>query len=254
MPRGSSFWYRPIRSNSSSVAGWLVPARGTCSRKLSSPSVSTRQTRTPACASVSDRHSPTGPAPMTITRLEGLAMFPMSIRHPRVWPRGSIAFAGRPKQELPAQARQRQREPAIPSILRRRHVLHGTDPPGVGEVEHDAERILVLGLVIGMRGLPGLGGLGPAGQILATGADDLLLGLVEIVHPHAEMIDADLLVALLLEQRDVDGAVGDVEPAPGLAGHFHVEGFLEELGGLFRIGNDERDVAKLGHERSVLPG
>jgi hypothetical protein len=68
------------------------------------------------------------------------------------------------------------------------------------------------------------------------------------------MIDADLLVALLLEQRDIDRAVGYVEPAPGLACHFHVEGFLEELGGFLRIGNDECDVAKLGHEGSVLPG
>src|SRR5262249_26477387 len=28
----------------------------------------------------------------------------------------------------------------------------------------------------------------------------------------------------------------------------HVEGLLEELGGLLRVGNDERDVAKLGHD------
>src|SRR5215813_6713617 len=57
-------------SSSSKVAGWFVPARGTCSRKLSSPSASIRQTCTPACANASDRQSPTGPAPTTITRLE----------------------------------------------------------------------------------------------------------------------------------------------------------------------------------------
>src|SRR5262249_40123402 len=79
-------------------------------------------------------------------------------------------------------------------------------------------------------------------------ADHLLLGLVEIVHPHAEVIDADLLVAFLPEQRDVDGAIGDVEPAPRLARNFHVESFLEKLGGFVRIGDDERDAAKLGHE------
>src|SRR5262249_6635508 len=65
----------------SKVAGWFVPARGTCSRKLSSPSASIRQTRTPACANASDRQSPTGPAPTTITRLEAsmLAVKPQEV-------------------------------------------------------------------------------------------------------------------------------------------------------------------------------
>src|SRR5258708_33060503 len=63
-----------MRSESSSVAGWLVPARRTCSRKLSSPSASIVQTSTPACAKASDRHSPTGPAPTTITRSDSLCM------------------------------------------------------------------------------------------------------------------------------------------------------------------------------------
>src|SRR5262245_65832762 len=61
-------------SSSSKVAGWFVPARGTCSRKLSSPSASIRQTCTPACANASDRQSPTGPAPTTITRLEAFML------------------------------------------------------------------------------------------------------------------------------------------------------------------------------------
>src|SRR5262249_42230694 len=101
--------------------------------------------------------------------------------------------------------------------------------------------------VVRVRGVTGGRRLRAAGEILAAGVDHLLLGLVEIVHPHAEMVDADLLVALLLEQRDVDGAVGDVEPAPGLARDLHVEGLLEELGGLLRVRNDQRDMAKLGH-------
>jgi hypothetical protein len=61
------------------------------------------------------------------------------------------------------------------------------------------------------------------------------------------VIDADLLVALLLEQGDVDRAVRDVEPAPGFARHFHVEGLFEKFGGFLRVRHDERNVTKLGH-------
>src|SRR5262245_48696065 len=236
-----------MRANSSNVAGWLVPARGTCSRKLCSPSASITQTRTPACARASDRQSPTGPAPMTITRSLVLPIGASERATETV--RSLSPFGERVGvRGLPT-------EPAWSwpdhfSILRWRHVLHRADPAGVGEVEHDAERILVLGFVIGVRVGGGAWGFGlrPAGEILAAGIDHLLLGLVEIIHPHAEVIDADLLVPFLLEQRDVDGAVGDVEPAPRPARHLHIEGLLEELGGLFRIGNDERDVAKLGHD------
>src|SRR5207253_2648626 len=111
-------------------------ARGTCSRKLSSPSASTRSTRAPSCASTSDRQSPTGPAPTMITRSE---------------------------------------------LIFGHHVLHGADPAGMSEVEHDAERILVLGLVIGLRGGR------TAIEVGAAGLHHLLLGFVEIVHPHPEM-------------------------------------------------------------------
>src|SRR5947209_9846283 len=215
-----------MRSSSSKVAGWFVPARGTCSRKLSSPSASIRHTCTSACANASDRQSPTGPAPTTITRFGASMLARRMCREP-----ASRMCASR-----------------ATSILRGYHVLHGADPAGVGEVEYDAERILVLGLVVGVRGGARSRRLRPAGKILSARTHDLLLRLVEIVHPHPEVIDADLLVAFLLEQRDVDGAVGDVEPATGLAGHFHVERVLEKLGGFFRIGNDERDVAKLGHD------
>src|ERR1700730_161313 len=215
-----------MRSSSSKVAGWFVPARGTCSRKLSSPSASIRQTCTPACASASDRQSPTGPAPMTITRFGASMLARWVCREP-----ASRMCASR-----------------ATSILRGHHVLHGADPAGVGEVEHDAERILVLGLVVGVRGGARSCRLRPASKILSARTHDLLLRLVEIVHPHPEVINADLLVPFLLEQRDVDGAVGDVESTAGLARHFHIERILEKLGGLFRIGNDERDVAKLGHD------
>src|SRR5215475_7575017 len=227
-----------MRSSSSKVAGWFVPARGTCSRKLSSPSASIRQTCTPACAIASDRHSPTGPAPTTITRLEASMLARWVCRElgelPLPWGEGADrASLENVRGMLP---------------LRGHDVLHGADPASVGEVEHDAERILVLGLVVGVRGGARSRRLWPAGEILAARAHDLLLRFVEIVHPHTEVVDADLLVAFLLEQRDVDGTVGDVEAAPSLTRHFHVEGVLEKLGGLFRIGNDERDVAKLGHD------
>src|SRR6266511_874792 len=235
-----------MRSSSSKVAGWFVPARGTCSRKLSSPSASIRQTCTPACANASDRQSPTGPAPTTITRLEVLSILESwSAQRTRCAPSptkpGLPGLVGGGEQTEPAS---RMCASRATSILRGHHVLHGADPAGMGEVEHDAERIPVFGLVVGVRAGARSRRLRPAGKILAARAHDLLLRFVEIVHPHPEVVDADLLVPFLLEQRDVDGAVVDVEPAPGLARHLDVEGVLEKLGGLFRIGNDERDVAK----------
>src|SRR4029450_9520532 len=163
-----------MRSSSSKVAGWFVPARGTCSRKLSSPSASIRQTCTPACANASDRQSPTGPAPTTITRLEGLSILESwSAQRPRCAP----SLWG--EQTEPASRLCAFR---ATSILRGHDVLHGADPASVGQVEDDAERILGLGLVIGVRGGARSRRLGPAGKILAARAHDLLLRFVEIVH------------------------------------------------------------------------
>src|SRR5919197_1590736 len=271
-----------MRSNSSSVAGWLVPARGTCSRKLSSPSCSIRQSSMPCCASASDRQSPTGPAPTTITRLDVLCMYSLNVPRTRWAPSpvltgGGVGVRGpslaRRLERPPQPARRCRGSPTSPrkrgevervardrlqsrrpqskrarSILRGDHVLHRPDPAGVGEIEHDAERILVFGLVIRVRRVARLSRLRSAGEILSAGAHELLLGFVEIIHPHAEMIDSDRLVAFLSEQRGIDGPVGDIEATAGLSCHFHVEGFLEKLGGFFRIGNNERDVAKLGHD------
>src|SRR5215216_6911496 len=190
-----------MRSNISSVAGWFVPARGTCSSRLWSPSCSIRHTGMPACASASARHSPTGPAPPTTTRSSVLS--------------GS-AF--------------------------RHHVLDGSRPALVGQIEHDADRVLVLCLVVGVRRCRS------AFQIGAAGVDYLLLGLVEIVDPHAEVIEAELLVvALPLEQRHVDGAIRHVEAAARGPGALHVEGVFEKLRRLLRIVDDDGDVAQLGH-------
>src|SRR4051812_42854127 len=213
MPRGSIKSYRPIRSNSSSVAGWLVPARGTWSRKLSSFSASISTTRTPACASASDRHSPTGPAPMTITRSDALSM-----RQARLQieiGKGGSGF--------------------------RHDILGGADPALVGEIEDDAGRILVFRLVVGV-----LGGR-PAFQIFAAGIEHLLLRRVEVINPHAKMVESGLLVRLLLEQGDVDHAVGQIDAAPRGAGALEIERLFEEFCRRFRVGDDQRNVAHLGH-------
>src|SRR5262245_38497626 len=203
-----------MRSNISSVAGWLVPARGTCSRKLSSPSVSTNVTGTSSCASASERHKPTGPAPMTTTRSDLLiaAVLPLSC-----WRRSRL----------------------------RHDVLGGADPAIVRQVEDDAERIAILRLIIGVRRAR------PAFKIGPARVDHLLLRRIEIVDPHPEVIEPDLLVPLLLEEGDVDGPVRQVEPPPRLAGPLEIEGGLEEFRGLFRVGHDQRDVAHLGH--SICP-
>src|SRR5262245_55748620 len=73
------------------------------------------------------------------------------------------------------------RSPGTRSALRH-HVLYRADPAGMGEVEHNAERVLVLGLIIGLRRGR------TAGEIAAARIDHLLLGFIEIIDPHAEMI------------------------------------------------------------------
>src|SRR5262249_10285534 len=128
-----------MRSSSSKVAGWFVPARGPCPRKLSSPSHSTRTTCTPACAAASDRHSPTGPAPTTITRLEVL----LSILESWSAQRCAPPHGGR-RPSLPQDCASR----AI-STLRGHDVLFGAAPAGVGEGGHDAHRIPVTCLLLG---------------------------------------------------------------------------------------------------------
>src|ERR1700745_2299403 len=156
-----------MRSSCSKVAGWFVPARGTCSRKLSSPSASIRHTCTSACANASDTQTPPGPAPTTITRLEASMLARRMCREP-----ASRMCASR-----------------ATSILRGHHVLHGADPARVGEGEYDAERIPVLGLVVGVRSGARSRRLRPAGKILSARPHHLLLRLVELIHPHPHGIN-----------------------------------------------------------------
>src|SRR5262245_38924495 len=142
--------------------------------------------RTSACASASARQSPTGPAPMMMTRSDSLVM-------------------------------------RAQSALRLDHVLGGADPALVGEVEHDPQRIAIFRLVVGVRRR------GLAFEVGAAGVEHLFLRGVEVVDPHAEVVEADLLVRLLLEKRDIDRAVGEIDATPRGTGALEVKGLLEEL-------------------------
>ena len=123
--------------------------------------------------------------------------------------------------------------------------LHRAAPAVVRQVEDDAVRVLVFDLVEGVRIVVGL-----AGEIGGAGVGRLLGGLVEIVDPHAEMHEAMIAlvearnVALVFQQRHVDGAVGHIAADAGLADALHAESFLEELCGLVGIGNRQRNVTK----------
>src|SRR4051812_17181376 len=91
----------------------------------------------------------------------------------------------------------------------RHYILGGADPALVGEIEDDPERVLIFCLVEGiLRG-------GAAFEIGAASIYDLLLCCIEVVDPHAEMIEADLFVPLLLKQRDIDHAIGEIDAAAG---------------------------------------
>ncbi len=76
------------------------------------------------------------------------------------------------------------------------------------------------------------------------------------------MMDADIilatfhaghLVAVVFQQRDVDVAVRKIDAIRqyrlGLADAHETECLLVELRGLFRIGNGQRDMPKLSHDR-----
>src|SRR5580693_5339945 len=129
--------------------------------------------------------------------------------------------------------------------LGRDDFLHRTAPAVVGQIEDDAVRVLVFDLVEGVRIV-----LRPAAEISGAGVGRLLGGVFEIVDPHAEMNQAEIAlvearnVAVVFQQRHIDGAVGDVAADAGLADALHAEGFLEELCGLVGIGNRQRDVTK----------
>src|SRR5262245_29334920 len=90
----------------------------------------------------------------------------------------------------------------------RHDVLGGADPAIVRQVEYATKRIAILGLIVGLRRGR------PAFKISPARIDDLLFRCIEIVNPHPEMIEPDLLIPLLLEEGDVDGPVRQVEASP----------------------------------------
>src|SRR4051812_35725911 len=83
----------------------------------------------------------------------------------------------------------------------RHNLFGGADPPRVGEIEHDAERIAIFRLIVGVWRVR------PARQIGTAGIEHFLLRRIEIVDPCAEVVEPDLLVTLLLQERQVDDAV-----------------------------------------------
>src|SRR5262252_4210605 len=125
----------------SSVAGWIVAARG--SEWTMSP-WSNSVTAMLARLSVNAAMSPTGPPPAMITA-------------GGIW-RGAENLFGR------------DRGPG------RHYFLHGAYPARMGEVENNAIGVLILDLVIGVWIV-----IGAAHVIGATGSHHLPCGLVEIV-------------------------------------------------------------------------
>src|SRR5205823_9702824 len=137
------------------------PARGTWSRKFSPLSCSIIVLLTPSSPSASARQSPTGPAPMISTRSDDRSLMP-------ALPAGLRGFFGR--------------------SLGRHDVLYRAHPAIVGDVEDNAVRVLIFALV------ERVGRSRAARHVGRARLGRLLLGLGEVVDPHAEMIDAHLFL------------------------------------------------------------
>ena len=123
----------------------------------------------------------------------------------------------------------------------------------MGEIEHDAVGVLIFDLVIGVRIV-----VDAAHVMGAAGGHHLLGRFVKIVHPHAEMNETIMAgretghLAGELEQRHVDGAVGDVKPDAGAAGDLHAERLLKEFRGPFGVRNRNGDVTEAGGHGKLL--
>src|SRR5262252_191188 len=202
----------------SSVAGWIVAARG--SEWTMSP-WSNSVTAMLARLSVNAAMSPTGPPPAMITA-------------GGIW-RGTEDLFGSDR------------------ALGRLDFLHGADPARMGKVEDDAIGVLIFDLVVGVRIV-----VGAAHVIGATGSYHLLGSLVEIIDPHAEMNEAIVAgrktrhLTGELEQSNIDGAVAHVKPDARAARHRHAESFLEEFSGFFRVRNRDGDVTKTSSHGELL--
>src|SRR5438105_5959840 len=125
-------------------------------------------------------------------------------------------------------------------------LLHRAHPAIVGDIEDDAVPVLIFAFVIG------IGRSGAAGKIGGARRLRFFLCLVQIVYPDAKMIDARLLIALHFEKREIDRAIRQIDAAARTSHALEIEGLLKEIRGSFRIGNDQRDMAKLGHLSCLL--
>src|ERR1700730_10541840 len=200
----------------SSVAGWMVAARG--SEWTMSP-FSNRVTGMPARPSIRATMSPTGPPPAMITA-------------------GGICtehlFGGE-------------------RSLGRHNFLHGADPARMGEVEDDAVGVLVFHLIIGVRIVVGAAHVvRAAGSHHLLGR---CVEIVNPHAEMNEAIMAERKTghfAGKLQQRHIDGAVGHVKPDAGAPGNRHAERLLKEFRGLFGVRNRDGDVTKTGGHGEVL--
>ncbi len=129
------------------------------------------------------------------------------------------------------------------------------DPALLGNVEDDPVGITILLFVI-ERVLE----RGQIHEELAAVALDIDFRGIGALDLEAEMVDPDIvlaalharhLVGVILQQRDVDVAVGEIDTVGqrrlGLADAGEAQRLLVELRGLLGIGNGQRDMADASH-------
>src|SRR6266446_3919072 len=218
MPCGSINAYTPRSSRISSVAGWIVAARG-CEWTMSPWSNSV--TAMPARPSIKATMSPTGPPPAISTAGDD-------------WFGTGNLFGG-------------------DRGVGGHDFLHGADPARVGKIEDDAVGVLIFDLIIGVWIV-----VGAAHVVGAARRHHLLGGFVETIHPHAEMNEAIMAgretghFAGKLEQRHINGAVRHVKPDAGTARNLHAERLHKEFRGLFGVRNRNGDVTEAGGHGKLL--
>src|SRR6202034_2682723 len=111
-------------------------------------------------------------------------------------------------------------------------------PAVVRQVENDAIGILVFDLVESVRIV-----LRRAAEISGAGIDDFLGRFIEVVDPHAEMHEAEIIVresgnltGLVFQQRDIDRAVWNGAADAGPTDRLHPQSLLSAVGGLIAAG------------------
>src|SRR5262245_46663292 len=138
-------------------------------------------------------------------------------------------------------------------------VLLRAEPALLGDVEDHAVGVLVLDLEVGL-----VLGLAQREEELAASGLDALLRLLQVLDLEAEVVHADearrvrearSCLALVLEQREIDHAVGEVAARAHLevflADAVQVEDLLVERGGALEVLDHDRDVPELRHACSI---